>query len=222
MAGLVDEGKNLLLEGFSGSVAFVSLHTADPGTSASAEVSGGSYTREGVSWATPASDGGSRVTDYVVQYRVSSGNWTTWTDDISTETSAVITGLTNGAIYFFRVAAITAVGTGQFASEPIEVIPLQPAAKPTNLRAVEISGGVRLEWSAPENTGNQPVLDYRIEYQDGNLSNWIEFQDAVSNDLYRDVRILPSNVNFRFRVAAITSAGIGDYSSMTPFVRPGS
>ena len=55
MAGLVDDGKNLLLEGFSSSVAFVSLHTADPGVSGSAEVTGGSYTREGVSWAAPAS-----------------------------------------------------------------------------------------------------------------------------------------------------------------------
>jgi len=55
MAGLVDDGKNLLLEGFSGSVAFVSLHTADPSTDGSSEVSGGSYTREPASWASAAS-----------------------------------------------------------------------------------------------------------------------------------------------------------------------
>ena len=57
MAGLVNDGKHLLLSGFTASAAYVSLHTADPGASGSAEVTGGSpaYSREGVSWASPAS-----------------------------------------------------------------------------------------------------------------------------------------------------------------------
>lgn len=55
MAGLVDAGKNLLLDGLASGVSFVSLHTADPSTDGSSEVSGGSYTRESVSWASAAS-----------------------------------------------------------------------------------------------------------------------------------------------------------------------
>lgn len=55
MAGLVDAGKHLMLNGFSGGVSFVSLHTADPSTNGANEVSGGLYTRESVSWATATS-----------------------------------------------------------------------------------------------------------------------------------------------------------------------
>jgi hypothetical protein len=55
MAGLVDAGKNEMLDGFAGVVAFVSLHTADPSTDGSSEVSASPYTREGVSWAAAAS-----------------------------------------------------------------------------------------------------------------------------------------------------------------------
>lgn len=55
MAGLVDAGKNLLLDGFAGGVTFVSLHTADPSTGGTSEVSGGAYTREAISWAAAAS-----------------------------------------------------------------------------------------------------------------------------------------------------------------------
>jgi hypothetical protein len=55
MAGLVDNGKNALLNGLTASVAYTSLHTADPGLSGSAEVTGGAYTREDVSWAAAAS-----------------------------------------------------------------------------------------------------------------------------------------------------------------------
>jgi hypothetical protein len=55
MAGLVDAGKNAMLGGLSGVVSHVSLHTADPGSSGTSEVSGGSYAREAVSWASAAS-----------------------------------------------------------------------------------------------------------------------------------------------------------------------
>lgn len=55
MAGLVDAGENLMLDGLAGGVSFVSLHTADPSTDGSSEVSGGSYTREAISWASAAS-----------------------------------------------------------------------------------------------------------------------------------------------------------------------
>lgn len=55
MAGIVDAGKHLMLNGFSASVTFVSLHTADPSTGGGSEVTGGLYTREAVSWAAAAS-----------------------------------------------------------------------------------------------------------------------------------------------------------------------
>lgn len=55
MAGLVDAGKNLLLDGFAGGVSWVSLHTADPSTGGTDEVTGGAYTREATSWAAAAS-----------------------------------------------------------------------------------------------------------------------------------------------------------------------
>lgn len=57
MAGIVNAGKHLMLTGFSGTAVYASLHTADPGSSGTSEVSGGSpaYTRESISWAAAAS-----------------------------------------------------------------------------------------------------------------------------------------------------------------------
>jgi hypothetical protein len=57
MAGIVNAGKHLMLAGFSGTAVHASLHTADPGSDGSSEVSGGSpaYTRESISWASPSS-----------------------------------------------------------------------------------------------------------------------------------------------------------------------
>ena len=70
-----------------------------------------------LSWQAPADDGGSPVSDYVVQYRVQgSGTWTTLADGTSTATTATVTGLTVGTIYELRVAAVTAPGTGAWSA----------------------------------------------------------------------------------------------------------
>jgi hypothetical protein len=55
MAGLVNAGKNLLLDGLGSGVTFVTLHTADPGVSGSAEISASPYARKSVAWAAAAS-----------------------------------------------------------------------------------------------------------------------------------------------------------------------
>lgn len=68
MAGLVDAGKNLALDGLATGVTFVSLHTADPSTGGTNEVSGGAYTREAISWASAAS--GSVSTDAQIVFDV--------------------------------------------------------------------------------------------------------------------------------------------------------
>jgi len=67
MAGLVDAGKHLMLDGFGGTAVWASLHTADPGTDGSNEVTGGSpaYTRESISWASAASGSVSSDTNIV-------------------------------------------------------------------------------------------------------------------------------------------------------------
>lgn len=55
MAGLVDAGENLALDGLAAGVSWISLHTADPSTGGTDEVSGGTYTREAITWAAAAS-----------------------------------------------------------------------------------------------------------------------------------------------------------------------
>ena len=70
-----------------------------------------------LAWAAPSSDGGSAITDYVVQYSSDSGsNWTTVADGTSASPGLTITGLTNGTAYQFRAAAVNAIGTGPYSS----------------------------------------------------------------------------------------------------------
>jgi hypothetical protein len=62
-----------------------------------------------LTWTAPT--GGSTVTDYIVQYSSNAGStWTTFSDGVSTATSATVTGLTNGTGYIFRIIAVNALG----------------------------------------------------------------------------------------------------------------
>ena len=83
-----------------------------PGAPTSLSASPGN-TQASLTWTAPASNGGSAITDYLVQYKLtSSGTWLTFSDGVSTTTSATVTGLTNGSAYDFRVSAINTIGTG--------------------------------------------------------------------------------------------------------------
>ena len=63
-----------------------------------------------LTWATPSSDGGSAITDYLIQYS-SGGATSTFSHAPSTATSTTVTGLTANTSYLFAVSAINSVGT---------------------------------------------------------------------------------------------------------------
>ena len=92
-----------------------SVTVSDPGTDGYALVS----------WTAPASNGGSAITDYAVQYSSNSGSsWTTFSDGTSTSTSATVTGLTIDTAYIFRVAAVNAIGTGSYSTASASFTPV--------------------------------------------------------------------------------------------------
>jgi alpha-tubulin suppressor-like RCC1 family protein len=90
-----------------------------------------------LSWTAPASDGGSAITDYVVEYSDDGGTtWASFADGTSTVTSATVTGLINDTAYLFRVSATNEAGTGSPSAPSSAVAPF--LAPPTG---VTVAGG---------------------------------------------------------------------------------
>jgi len=75
-------------------------------------------------WSAPSSNGGSLITDYVVQYSSNTGTtWSTFADGTSTTTTATVTGLTNGSAYLFRVSAVNSVGSSSYSVASASIAP---------------------------------------------------------------------------------------------------
>jgi len=78
-----------------------------------------------VEWTAPGSNGGSAITDYIVEYSSNGGSsYTVFSDGTSTATSATVTGLTIDTTYIFRVKAVNAIGTGTASTSSSNYIPV--------------------------------------------------------------------------------------------------
>ena len=119
-----------------------------------------------LTWTAP-SDGGSPITDYLIEYRADSGqgqgSWIVFDDSTSSLTSATVTGLSNGQSYDFRVSAINSVGQGPL-SDVVSATPIAGSDPPTNLTATAGDTLVSLSWTAPLDDGGSPITDYLVEY----------------------------------------------------------
>ncbi len=164
-----------------------------------------------LSWAAPSSNGGSSITDYLIEY-ASGGAYSTFSDGTSTATSATVTGLTNGTAYTFRVSAINAAGTGTVSSVSSSVTPLTVPSAPQSLSATASNQRVVLNWSAPSSTGGSPISDYVAEYSTTGTSGWVAF-GTVSTVRSETATGLTNGTLYYFRVSAVNTVGSGATTS---------
>jgi uncharacterized repeat protein (TIGR02543 family) len=168
------------------------------GTPASGQIS--------LSWDPPSSDGGATISDYVVQYKVGS-NWVPFSDGTSTNTFTVVTGLTNGTSYEFKVASVNSVGQSLFTSA-ISKSPATVPGAPTNLSPNKSGTSATLTWTAPGSNGGASISDYVVDYKLTSESTWTSFSDPVSSNTGATVTGLNSSATYDFRVRTKNVVGL--------------
>ena len=171
-----------------------------------------------LSW-TAGSNGGSAITDYLIQYSTDQSTWSTFADGTSATTSATVSGLTNGTLYFFRVSATNAINTGP-ASSVVSATPNVPPT-PTGLTATPGNSSVALSWTAGTYDGPD-VTDYLIQYST-DQSTWSTFADGTSSATSATVSGLTNGTQYFFRVSAANALGASANSSVastTPVAPP--
>ncbi len=140
-----------------------------------------------------------------------------------TATSRLVTGLTNGTLYTFQVAAVNQFGTGTSASgTATPVAPPTPAA-PTIGTATRGNASATVTWTA----NAAPLAPI------SSITSWqVQVRLAATNALVRTVTVTPGTARsavitaltngtaYRFQVAAVNAAGPSTFSALSNSVTP--
>ena len=177
-------------------------------------------TKISLAWATPVSDGGSSISDYLIEYSVNAGtSWSTFVDTITTLRSTTVTGLTNGTAYIFRVSAINISGASSPSTSSSQVSPGIPS-EPCCVNDVSIGPRrVSIQWGAPTFNGGSELTNYIIEYSTNDGTTWTTWDGntgvagCVCSTVARTVSPLADGVPHIFRVRAKNAIGIGEPSA---------
>lgn len=128
-------------------------------------------------WKSLSSDGGSKVTGYVVkQKRGSDGDWEEVATLKAIETSYKVPKLDEDQEYFFSITALNQNGQGETCELDMSVVP-RPPEKPSPPVGPVILSDIQktslvLAWKPSKNDGRSPLTAYYIEMRDPNNGSW--------------------------------------------------
>jgi hypothetical protein len=117
-----------------------------------------------LAWSAPTVIAQAPLSNYVVEFSSTGGSsWSPVSRTASTTASQVVSGLTNGTAYVFRVAAINAVGTGSFTAATSAVTPgasnlTRAAAGAFATATGDGTASVPLAWSGSVTGGSAVTL----------------------------------------------------------------
>ena len=165
-----------------------------------------------LTWSAPSSTGGSPVTDYVIQRSWNGGRtWVSLSDGVSTSRVYIASGLTNGARYWFRVAARNEVGWGPASNvvlaTPRATIPSAPRFLTAAVGTGVGSGRVRLSWVAPSSSGGLPITDYVVQRSWNGGRTWVSLSDGLSTNRTYTSTGMTNGATYWFRWRLATPSG---------------
>jgi len=177
-----------------------------------------------LTWAAPANDGGTPITNYVLHRSTDAGFLTF---DILQPQGGSITArsyvdgtLVIATTYYYRVQAENSVGVSDFSATVSYTSPTLPDA-PTGLTATPYSiqnTKIKLAWIAPSNSGSHSVIGYMVERNDGGSG----YTTLSSNTNSAATTAIDSNLSagtsYQYKVYAITAAGTGTQASTSSSV----
>ena len=175
-----------------------------------------------VSWQAPSEDGGAEVTGYTVEWSADGVDWSEL-EAHTPERSYEHSSLSVGAEYHYRVAALNGAGAGAWAELTQPTDPAVAPDAPEGLSATATQTSITLSWEAPSENGGAEVTGYQVEWSADGV-DWSELE-ANTPELTYEHSSLSVGAEYRYRVAALNSAGAGASAELTqatdPAVAPG-
>ena len=168
-----------------------------------------SDTQIALSWTAPTNNGGSTITGYDLDYKLSSSP--TWinTTHSGTGRTFTISSLTNGAAYDIRVAAINNQGTGGYVTGTTTLADRPDA--PTGLTFTPGDTQLEVLWTAPSD-GGSTITGYDVEYRSG-VSGPFTGASHTGTATTATITGLTNGQAYQVQVRAKNSYGAGPWST---------
>ncbi|HME50863.1 MAG TPA: fibronectin type III domain-containing protein, partial [Candidatus Lokiarchaeia archaeon] len=173
-----------------------------------------------LNWAAPVYNSGFPIIGYVI-YRGTVSNGETLIVTLGVVLTYTNTGLVNGQIYYYKVAAMNSQGTGPNATE-VCATPLTVPGAPTLNTAIAGAAQVTLTWTAPASNGGSPITGYNL-YRGTSSGGEVLVVTGIVSSPYTNTGLTNGQIYY-YEVAALNSQGVGAMSteqSATPFTVPG-
>nr|XP_020486337.1 immunoglobulin-like and fibronectin type III domain-containing protein 1 [Labrus bergylta] len=173
-------------------------------------------------WRAPKDNGGSPITDYILERQQIGRNSWKKLGKIGPEPKYRDSDVDHGRKYCYHIRAETDYGI----SEMMETDDIQagtkayPGAPSTPKIVSAFKDCINLAWSAPTNTGGTNLFGYNIEKRKNGSNLWSQVNppDQPIKEKKYAVKDVVEGIEYEFRVSAINISGAGEPSTPSEFV----
>uniref|UniRef100_A0A8C6KV60 Myomesin 2 n=1 Tax=Nothobranchius furzeri TaxID=105023 RepID=A0A8C6KV60_NOTFU len=168
-----------------------------------------------IQWA-PPKEPNNLIGYYIDQCVKGTNNWTSANHKPHKSTKFVVSGLTTGETYIFRVQAINELGLSDESQEsaPLSVrAALTNPSAPYDIALLNCDGrSMVLNWKKPLHSGGTEIKEYYVDKRRSGTTMWREIHiPPVTERLYK-VEGLTEGAVYQFHVYAANLAGLGPAS----------
>ncbi|KAI8485779.1 Titin-like, partial [Branchiostoma belcheri] len=168
-----------------------------------------------LNWQPPTDDGGSYITNYVVERTENRGvSWVYVSSNVK-RANLRVTKLVENKEYIFRISAENKFGVGPAltSTSVVAKLPFDPPDAPTNVQAFDTSKAqMSVSWEAPANDGGSEITGYICERKERGSRRWVKVTKYPIKKLICQSAGFNEGSEYEFRVYAINAAGAGKYS----------
>uniref|UniRef100_A0A3Q1BT14 Immunoglobulin like and fibronectin type III domain containing 1, tandem duplicate 4 n=1 Tax=Amphiprion ocellaris TaxID=80972 RepID=A0A3Q1BT14_AMPOC len=177
-----------------------------------------------IKWNPPKDDGGSAVTNYIIErQQVGQSLWTKLGDVSADKNSFRDRNVTHGKKYNYHIYAENPEGISDALETADSIMAgiMILAGPPGAPKVVSASKTcINLTWTPPEDDKGIPIIGYQVEKRKKDTTQWIALNalNEPIEDVNYAVKDITEGAEYEFRVSAINESGAGDPSPPSAMV----